>query len=77
MLQSVIGLSAAERETARMVRLREGVLTPIEAAEYLGLSEASLRWYRCKGKGPRAHKDGGRWFYLRDDLDAYRQEVPQ
>ena len=75
MLHSVVGLSAAEREAAREARLQEGVLTPIEAAEYLGLSEGSLRWYRCKGRGPRAHKDGGRWFYLRDDLDAYRREV--
>ena len=72
MLQSIIGLTVAEREAARVERREKGVLTPIEAAEHLGLSEATLRWYRCKGKGPRAHKDGGRCYYLKPELDAYR-----
>ena len=76
MLQSVIGLSATERERARKTRVDAGILTAVEAAEYLGLSEASLRWYRCKGKGPPAHKDGGRWFYRKGDLDAYRATWP-
>ncbi len=75
MLHSIVGLSAAEREKAREARLSEGVLTPVEAAEHLGMTEATLRWYRCKSRGPRAQKQGGRWFYLRDDLDAYRARV--
>ena len=75
MFQSVIGLSAAQRETIRRKRLRDGVFTTVEAAQYLGMTEPTLRWYRCKGKGPRAQKDGGRWFYTRKDLDAYRAEL--
>lgn len=74
MIHSVIGLSAAEREAARVARIAEGVLTPIEAADYLGLSEATLRWYRCKDKGPRAQKNGGRCYYLKSELDTYREE---
>lgn len=74
MFQSITGLTPSEREAARIARLAEGVLTPVEAAEHLGLTEASLRWYRCKGKGPPAHKHGGRYYYLAHELDAYRAD---
>ena len=77
MIKSMNGLSATEREEARRDRLERGVLTPVEAAERLGMTEASLRWYRCKGMGPPAHKQGGRYFYLADELDAYRAERPR
>lgn len=76
MIQSITGLSATEREEARRERIGRGILTPVEAAEHLGLTEASLRWYRCKGKGPPAHKQGGRYYYLAHELDAYRAERP-
>jgi DNA-binding transcriptional MerR regulator len=49
-------------------------MTPAEAAEYVGTSEGTLRWYRCRGGGPPYHKEGARYFYLRDELDAYRAE---
>ena len=65
----------AAKDAARHARLDCGILNPVEAAAYLGITEPTLRWYRCKGKGPRAQKDGGRWFYRRDDLDAYRAEL--
>ncbi|WJY19242.1 helix-turn-helix domain-containing protein [Alteriqipengyuania flavescens] len=65
----------AAKEAAQRARLGCGVMNPFEAAAYLGLTEPTLRWYRCKGKGPRAQKDGGRWFYMREDLDAYRAEL--
>ncbi len=77
MIHSVVGLSAAEREAARVSRIAEGVLTPLEAADYLGLSEATLRWYRCKGRGPRAQKIGGRYYYLKCELNDYRAEHVQ
>lgn len=72
MFVSVVGLSAEARETARLARLANGVMTPVEAAAHLGTTENTLRWHRCRGGGPPFHKDGGRYFYLRDELDAYR-----
>ena len=60
------------REAARQARLARGLMTPIEAADYVGTTEMTLRWYRCRGGGPPYHKDGGRYFYLRNELDAFR-----
>jgi hypothetical protein len=74
MFVSVIGLSATQREAARKNRLARGIFTPIEAAEFLGTTEGTLRWQRCKGKGPACHKDRGRFFYLKEDLEAYLSE---
>lgn len=66
-----ITMVGAAKEAARQARLERGLLTPTEAAEYIGTSEGTLRWQRCRGGGPAYHKDGGRYFYLRDELDAY------
>jgi hypothetical protein len=60
------------KEAARKARLAQGLMTPTEAAEYVGTSEGTLRWHRCRGGGPPFHKDGGRYFYLRDELNAYK-----
>lgn len=62
------------KEAARRARLECGIMTPAEAAAYLGSTEGTLRWMRCKGMGPRFQKDGGRCFYMTEDLDAYRAE---
>jgi hypothetical protein len=63
---------APAKEVARQARLAQGLLTPTEAASYIGTTEATLRWQRCRGGGPQFHKDGGRYFYLKDELDAYQ-----
>lgn len=64
-------MAAAAEEAAREARLAQGILKPVEAAAYVGTSENTLRWHRCRGGGPPFHKDGCRYFYLRDELDAY------
>ena len=47
-------------------------LTPIQAAKYLGISEAVLRLWRAEGKGPRYFKAGEKLVrYRRADLDAW------
>lgn len=71
MMTQVIAIDPA-KEVARQARLAQGLMTPIEAAAYIGTTEATLRWQRCRGGGPQFHKDGGRYFYLRDELDAYQ-----
>lgn len=45
-------------------------LSSIEAAEYLGLSVATLRTWRCRGKGPNYVKLGRSVVYRIVDLDA-------
>lgn len=65
-------LVTTAKEAARQARLAQGLMTPTEAAEYIGTSEMTLRWHRCRGGGPPYRKDGGRYFYLRDELDAYQ-----
>lgn len=56
------------------------LMTTAEAAEYLGLSEESLKVYRNRGTGPRYVEHGKgrirpRIGYRRADLDAYRDDI--
>ena len=47
-------------------------LTPYQAAQYLGISEAALRLWRSRGEGPRHFKAGGKLIrYRRADLDGW------
>lgn len=47
-------------------------LTSIQAAKYLGISEAVLRLWRSEGKGPRFFKAGEKLVrYRRADVDAW------
>lgn len=48
-----------------------GALSSTEAAEYLGLSAATLTTWRCRGKGPNYVKLGRSVVYRIVDLDAY------
>ena len=54
----------------------ETALPPIEAAQYIGVSVATLNRWRYKEvalgvKQPRYYKVGIRIFYQRKDLDAF------
>lgn len=59
---------------------QESTLTPLKAARYLGISEASLRLWRAESKGPRYFRAGEKLVrYRRADLDAWieaRLSVP-
>jgi len=47
-------------------------LTPIQAAKYIGISEAALRLWRSEGKGPRHFKAGEKLVrYRKADLDSW------
>lgn len=46
-------------------------LTETQAAQHLGLSVATLRAWRHRGKGPRFVRFGRAVRYLRVDLDAF------
>lgn len=50
----------------------QSTLTPIQAAKYIGISEAALRLWRSQGIGPRHFKAGEKLVrYRRADLDAW------
>jgi excisionase family DNA binding protein len=53
--------------------IADALLKKKEAAEYYGISEATLNKWRSVGKGPRAIKLGNSVRYRRSDLDAYAE----
>jgi predicted DNA-binding transcriptional regulator AlpA len=50
------------------------VLHVPEASERTGLSEATLRWYRSVGRGPKSFKVGRRIAYYEDEVEAWMRE---
>lgn len=49
--------------------------TSAEASEYTDIPEATLRWWRHVGKGPKSFKLGAkRVWYMKDDLDEWMQD---
>ena len=51
---------------------QESTLTPLKAAKYMGISEASLRLWRSEGKVPRYFRAGDKLIrYRRADLDEW------
>lgn len=60
-----------------MTYLSTTTATPTEAAEYLGVSPATLGVYRHRETGPRFTKEKNRIFYRWDDLKAWADENPQ
>ena len=48
------------------------VLTPRQAAQYLGISDSALRLWRSDGRGPRYFRAGQKLIrYRRVDLDSW------
>lgn len=48
-----------------------GMMSDIQAAEYLGVSKNTLRHWRCEKRGPAYVKNGRTARYSRKDLDAW------
>ena len=49
-------------------------LTTEQASEWLGLPEATLRWYRHRGdRGPRSYCLGSRIFYDLADIEMWAE----
>jgi excisionase family DNA binding protein len=51
-----------------------GLLTIQEAAAYLNVPVATLRWWRAQGRGPRSMKLGRHVRYDKADLDQWINE---
>ncbi|HXP95231.1 MAG TPA: helix-turn-helix domain-containing protein, partial [Telmatospirillum sp.] len=53
-------------------QIEKRYLSPAEAAEYIGTTIGTLRFWRCRGGGPKwVGKKGGLIRYLRNDLDVF------
>lgn len=51
------------------------LMTTAEVAEYLKTAEATMRYWRHIGEGPRSFRMGGkRVMYRRQDVDAWLME---
>ncbi|WP_312979511.1 helix-turn-helix domain-containing protein [Corynebacterium sp.] len=53
----------------------EDRINPKEAAVIVGREVTTLSWWRSTGQGPDYYKDGRRVFYLRKDVEAYRDSL--
>lgn len=51
------------------------LMTIDEVSELTRIPEATLRWYRHKGTGPRSAKIGGRVMFRRADVEAWLDEA--
>lgn len=49
----------------------KGMMSDLQAAEYLGVSKNTLRHWRCEKRGPAYVKNGRAARYSRKDLDAW------
>ena len=66
--------NAVRAELGAMVReaaMPKAAFSPVEAAEYLNMSEQTLRSWRSEGKGPAYVTLGRSIMYLKKDLDAF------
>ena len=64
-------------EQVRVRILPDGRMARNDAANYLGLKPKTLAMWAMEGKGPQAHRVGGRCFYYKHDLDTFvRGETP-
>ncbi len=51
---------------------QQNVLTAVQAARYIGVSQAVLRFWRSRGEGPRFFRAGEKLVrYRRVDLDSW------
>lgn len=68
-------LTAKPSTAQRRIMGSPNRLTTRQASEWLGLPEATLRWYRHRGdRGPRSYQLGSRIFYDLGDLERWEQE---
>ncbi len=66
-----VKLEPVNVEPVRVRILPDGRMDRENAARYLGRKPKTLAMWKLEGKGPPAHKAGGRVFYLRKELDAF------
>ncbi len=68
---TTIELEPANVEHVRVRILPNDRLNRENAARYLDRKPKTLAMWATEGKGPPAHKAGGRVFYFKKDLDEF------
>ena len=66
-----VELEPVNVEPVRVRILPDGRMDRENAARYLGRRPKTLSMWTLEGKGPPAHKAGGRVFYLKRELDQF------
>lgn len=51
--------------------MNSGLMTIYEAAEYLNLTDRTLRQWKHYGRGPAFYKLGGKLMYRKQDIDDW------
>ncbi len=67
-------METTENPAIDQVRIRvlpDGRMDRENAARYLGRKAKTLAMWSLEGKGPPAHKAGGRVFYFKRELDQF------
>ena len=64
-------LDPVEIEPIRVRILPDGRMDRKNAARYLGRKPKTLAMWTMQGRGPPAHKAGGRVFYFKRELDEF------
>ena len=67
-------METTENPAIDQVRIRvlpDGRMDRKNAARYLDRTVKTLAMWKLQGRGPPAHKAGGRCFYLKKELDAF------
>lgn len=59
-------------EEVKVRVLPDGRVSRADAATFLGLSTKTLAHWAMRGVGPLPRRVGGRIFYMRADLEAFR-----
>lgn len=59
-------------EEVKVRVLPDGRVSRADAAAFLGVSPKTLAHWAMDGRGPMPRKVGGRIFYFRHDLEAFR-----
>lgn len=66
-----VELEPVNVDPVRVRILPDGRMDRVNAAIYLGRRPKTLAMWKLEGKGPPAHKAGGRCFYLKKELDEF------
>lgn len=59
-------------EEVKVRILPDGRLSRADAAKFLGIAAGTLANWETHGSGPRSVRVGGRIFYYKADLEAFR-----
>jgi hypothetical protein len=76
-LNELSEITARLTQLEKAVTKRKGATNMKGAADYLGMSEETLRRIHADGGGPRRSRNGRYYIYTYENLDRYLQELQE